>query len=706
MQEGIQFAGTKNGGEKVLHIMRSGLEANRTHDYQGMDQSLAFNNINLSATITQLIKVDPETAAYAKLNITGKNATTIYHGMDSGVEQITQEEGLSPGSGKSMTYFNIGSFPIIKRMSDECMESGGVVAAYADDWRVIGTHETQIRCIQIMNNEGKKIGLQSNVKKNIILMGISNTMEEDNAKRHTYIANGILNENIRTNPDTLHPDGTKHGDIHGLYGHIVNGVPVGTEEFVERELQEELKRIESIFNDYKNLDDSQIRLHLMRSVVDKKIVHLLRQLDPKHGANLAYKYNILQQQSLTQMLRLHEITELEMQWARLDTVDGGLGLLDANGLVDAAYVASFITCLPSVIAAYPGIVGEIEKKKLDNSYNSLSSQINQLFECVNRLASVSPHITIEYLQGLSVMAKKQLQHKLHKNIKNIHTKKVLTAIQNSGKIPHAILLSSSGYQASAWLHAQPTGIMKMANDVFENSIRNRLAMEHPYINIDTMNPFDNKMIDKRGISAQKTKFCHSQTIITHNTMTQACMSLAKAAQCTATNQCTNLLDDGKELDILVLDGVQQDTGLDIRITNAIDAAIENGERKHDPIRGEMAAKNEHQKNIKFQARCKKKDIDFIPIVFEVNGQWGNGATMWVKKMISKQSRACNVPSSSLTTYWTQLIAVALQKKVSQAQIITMNKINAIRNLNKYENCNSYLYDNHQDWERQGSIHAT
>ena len=36
---------------------------------------------------------------------------------------------------------------------------------------------------------------------------------------------------------------------------------------------------------------------------------------------------------------------------------------------------------------------------------------------------------------------------------------------------------------------------------------------------------------------------------------------------------------------------------------------------------------------------------------------------------------------------------------------TMNKINAITNLNKYESGDSYLYDNHQECERQGSIRA-
>ena len=377
--------------------------------------------------------------------------------------------------------------------------------------------------------------------------------------------------------------------------------------------------------------------------------------------------------------------------------------MDARGLVDAASVASFITSLPAVKAAYPEIVNEIEKKKSNIDYISPSNQINQLSESIIRLQKISPHISFDYLLGLTPKTTIKLQQKLHSNIKNNRTKRVIAEIENSGMIPHAILQSSSGYQASAWLQAQPTGNMKMTNDEFENSIRNRLAMNHPYIKPNTECIDKCKVIhDSRGVHADKCKCCHSQTIATHNTITQCFTSLSKAAQCSATNTCTDLLDDGKELDILIIDGVEQDTGLDIRITNPIDAAIERGTRKHPPIKGELAARSAKEKCTKFQERCKKKDINFIPIILETQGLWGEATKVWFKKMILKQSRACNVPSSSLTIYWTQLISVALQKKVSKAQINTMNRVNAIRHLNKYEDAESYLYDNHQEWERQGS----
>ena len=57
---------------------------------------------------------------------------------------------------------------------------------------------------------------------------------------------------------------------------------------------------------------------------------------------------------------------------------------------------------------------------------------------------------------------------------------------------------------------------------------------------------------------------------------------------------------------MIIDGVEQDTGLDIRITNPIDAAIERGTRKHPPIKGELAARSakENAQNSKNGVRKK------------------------------------------------------------------------------------------------------
>ena len=86
-----------------------------------------------------------------------------------------------------------------------------------------------------------------------------------------------------------------------------------------------------------------------------------------------------------------------------------------------------------------------------------------------------------------------------------------------------------------------------------------------------------------------------------------------------------------------------------------------------------------------------------------NNTWGAGLQNWFKKMIKKATRVCNVPSSSLTSYWTQTIAVALQKRVSKAQIISANRVYAVRHLEKIEDMNSYHMENHMNWENQGNI---
>ena len=53
-----------------------------------------------------------------------------------------------------------------------------------------------------------------------------------------------------------------------------------------------------------------------------------------------------------------------------------------------------------------------------------------------------------------------------------------------------------------------------------------------------------------------------------------------------------------------------------------------------------------------------------------------------------------IPSSSIA-----------KEGIKNYKIISMNKINEIAHLSKYKNSDSYLYDNHQDWERQRYTNA-
>ena len=708
VQEGVQFAGAKNGGEQVLHLARYGMDCHKEQIYQGMDQKMAFNNLSTSAVMEALITLDPETAEYARLNTTEGDALTIYHGLESGIEGITQEDGQSPGASKSMPYFNMGTQSICDSMSKVCRESGGVFTAYADDYRVRASHEANLRCIEIMKKDGREIGLVSNTGKNLILLGQIDNPNKEQLIRQDYIIRDIQEKNIRSHPDSKDEEGNKRGDRRGLYGHMINGIPTGSMEFVKREIEALIQNLRKICEDYRNLEDSQVQYHLMKSVLDKKITHLLRQLNPKDGIILALAYNKLQQESLRQMLRVPRITDLQMSRARLDTKDGGLGLLDAVGLVDAASVASLISSLPAIVAVYPEILEEIRKKKSDSEYISLSSQVNELYMSTAKLTVSAPHVTIDYLLELTENGKKDLQKKLHRNSRKKFTQTVTEQILESSTASYTALLSSSGVQASAWLQAQPTGQMKMTNSEFENSVRNRLFMAHPYIKHGTECLCDEKVdgekitLDPEGIHCQKCRITNTQKGITHDGLVDVFIALCKSGQTTATKQCTNLLDNNGVLDILLLSTGDRDMGLDIRITNPINAQIERDKRKKPPIQGDAALRSEKEKEKKYMGACKRANIDFLPIVMETYGTWGAVLQCWFKKMIKNTTRACNVPSSSLTSYWTQTIAVALQKRISKAQIISANKVYAVRHLEKKEDMNSYHMENHLNWENQGS----
>ena len=107
-----------------------------------------------------------------------------------------------------------------------------------------------------------------------------------------------------------------------------------------------------------------------------------------------------------------------------------------------------------------------------------------------------------------------------------------------------------------------------------------------------------------------------------------------------------------EVDVHTVDAGALEYALDIRLTNAVSAGLEQGLVKGSPVMGEMALKSEREKEDKFKRKCKDKGMEFIPLVMETHGLWGDEAKAWFIPLITKIARGCDVPYSTLTAYWT------------------------------------------------------
>ena len=705
--KGVQYAGQSRGGEKKFHVTKVGGDMEPRQSYVGIDSAAAFPNINKSAVLKGSMLLNTETVAYSARRLAMVNAVTVYHGCEDGVKTIPQEHGAQAGATLSPDDYTLAQSPILQKMNDTARAvHGGYAAGYVDDVNARSSHIQLVRVLNIIQEEGPELGMHINISKTVYLLQETTDRVEDDERRDELISMGIPTEQIVTHPNTQDGDNQdREGDRDGRFGHIVNGVPWGSKEFVTKFINEKVAEWKKNCTDIRRLQDPQQEYTMIVGSMDPQCIHLLRQLNPSDGWIVAKAYAGLQKEALEGLVGV-EMTEYEMTKARMKRQDGGLGLLDAEALVDPAYVASFTGSLDAIGDTYPEVLEDLRRKAAGEKFVSKSEAVEQYCSAIVRIQVDSPHVNIPYLLDLvekNGKALDKLQRRLMK-VKQMRLQRKVEEIIKRNPIEQAVWQSSCGPQASAWLTVMPTGETKMGIAEFPNQVRNRLYLKHPYIQ-EGVKCLCTRLssVDRQGIHLQKCNICNSQKIRTHDTLAVTWTSCARTAGMVAHHEPTRLLEGGQRVDVHTFDAGGIQVALDIRATNAVGAGLEQGLVKGSPVMGEMALKSEREKKGKFKKKCKDKGMEFIPLVMETQGLWGEEAKAWFKLLMTKIARGCDVPYSTLTTYWTQRFSVALQTMVAKAQMCTAARIHAIRHLDYLEDPEGEVMHDHAAWQASGYI---
>jgi hypothetical protein len=102
---------------------------------------------------------------------------------------------------------------------------------------------------------------------------------------------------------------------------------------------------------------------------------------------------------------------------------------------------------------------------------------------------------------------------------------------------------------------------------------------------------------------------------------------------------------------------------DVSITNPVTKEVERGQIIDT---GQQAKAAESRKHKSYSEKCGLVGIKFMPWVAESYGRWGEEATNWFEKTISAAADDKKIPTSSVRTYWSRRVAVAIQKGVADA----------------------------------------
>ena len=122
-------------------------------------------------------------------------------------------------------------------------------------------------------------------------------------------------------------------------------------------------------------------------------------------------------------------------------------------------------------------------------------------------------------------------------------------------------------------------------------------------------------------------------------------------------------DDNSPADIAYSEPGGKETIGDIRITNAVSSAQEQG---RPTSKGKVVENSEKAKEYKYGARARAAGYAFQPLVVSCQGEWGAGFRSTFDKLIKFIKRDNINPYSASKVYWTKRISVCIQRCQSTA----------------------------------------
>jgi hypothetical protein len=372
------------------------------------------------------------------------------------IQHIKAEEGVIQGGANSSTHFNLATLDVVRKTRD-ITGPNGLVRVYADDMNCTAPAPQILDVLDYHN--GKEVrdkGLIPNFIKYKCLLPPA--IHDDTLQKFVddLTRRGLHPDNILFHPNTTR-NGVVIDDPDGKYGSLVMGIPIGSTQFVRREIDEINNELHRQFNKIANLKDAQIQLLFMRQCLDATITHLCRGLTPSQSASVTDTYTALQRQALCKIAGVSTISDLQFDLGRCSGDKGGLGLLNANTIAHGAFVASLIATLPHLNESLPEVRQEINDY-IDNNIAPSSPTLQEFIASVQLIAAIDKKITLRGLIDLPQTKHKHLQRRLNSKFKELHEDTTLHNIQNhDDKQFWKHVQSGATAEAAAWLQAVPDG---------------------------------------------------------------------------------------------------------------------------------------------------------------------------------------------------------------------------------------------------------
>ena len=684
----LQFGvAVKSGTESVAYLIRHFMEADNEFTVWSHDAKNAFNSISRDAIRNALLLYFPDQVPFFDLCYQLVGKLRVYRSDAKSYYWIDSAEGTQQGDPLGPFYFAIAFHPILLLLKNSFPEV--LVMAFIDDVNLGGYFKSTIAAAALLDVEGPKIGLHSNMSKCFFWENV-NSKNNDSSISSSSVMNSIFQcpDPPPGFEDELKLDYASAVSFvnslssdklllrHNLSpkrvsdGLKVLGVPCGSDEFINSFMAKKISSIEQALINLSLFKKSQqSALHMIRYVSTSALTYLSRNVIPrlmiphckqndslvKSACNHLFNYSMEFDQKVWDQFCLPRQVN-----------SPGVGLIPSLLMSPLHFTAA------NFIFHHQTLISNAYISKFFNHSLTLphSSSLSEAISSSNNLLLKYP-VRLNK-RGVAANISHQIATAIH-----IDQIKVFVDSQVS-KMDRARIVSEMQFGANAWMYAIDSNpYLSMQSHLLPIIIHNWVGSIFPLAQAPVCVCAKRASLDPDGYHL---KVCPvGKCIETHNNCVDVLADLARAAghQVSVASAIHHIHPDSNKVPDLNIHSrliLGRDRFIDLRVANP---AIKSG-----PHVAPLAAadKAEDIKERKHGPACRLLRADFEGFAIEFYGALGVKAKSLVEVLCSEIPADTFSPpnwaASSILAYWLQRFSVIIHtsnaRRILYLREITLN----------------------------------
>ena len=468
------------------------------------------------------------------------------------------------------------------------------------------------------------------------------------------------------------------------------GIPIGTEDYIEKHLQKKLEKNEGLIKGIEEIEDLQIAGLLLRYCANARINYWNRMIPPQSLAKQAFlKHHDAQILNCFQKINyISSIDESQKNQIALPLVMGGMGLLSAHQHSASAYIGSVTESVREIWERnknqhfMPDDFQKMENfnwiqiaKENWNSLNQMLKSQDSNFEGLEPWNINELCISTTYFdfisQGDAEPPKQRMQSYLSHLINSAQLQNLLS---NNNERFKTRILSAGGVGSAGFLYAIPKNpTLTMSNIQMEVAIKLRIGSDIIMENEGIAKCFCGAYIDKFGDHLLVCKQ-GSEKYTRHNMWLHSWERLIKKSSSPSLALekplyvlgITDSRNSNKRIDLIEYKSTDQSIMADVSITHPTSVQYSNNLITKPGYAADIRQKAKHSK---YDESAKKLNMKFVPLIAESYGRLGSETLAFAKQKINELATIYSTSGpkidsriqQKLSILWWSTLSVSLQK---------------------------------------------